>query len=80
VSSHIRARWAAWTIAGMAVTANALAPYSQPYLVDIVTAAQTGAVRDNLIMHANFFLDHATEYACMLAFAGIALPGGDFAA
>jgi hypothetical protein len=73
VSSHIRARRVAWTVAGVAVTANALAPYSHPYLVDIVGAAQTGAVRDNLIMHANFFLDHATEYACMLAFAGIAL-------
>src|SRR4029079_7306946 len=73
ISSHIRARWVAWTIASVAVVANSLAPWNQPYLLDIVTTAQAGAVRDNLIVHANFFLTHETEYACMLAFAGIAL-------
>lgn len=73
VCAHLRARWRAWTVAGIAVVANALAPYGWPYVSDVVTAARTGAVRDDLVVQSNFLLNHATEYACGLAFAAIAL-------
>jgi hypothetical protein len=73
LSPHIRARWPAWTILGSAVVANALAPHSRPYLLDVIAAAQAGAIRDNVVIHANFFLNYGAEYAWGVAFAGAAL-------
>ena len=43
VCRHVRALWRGWSAVGLAVVANAVAPYNWPYLDDLFTAVGTGA-------------------------------------
>jgi hypothetical protein len=45
VCAHVRRMWKAWTAVGVLIVANALAPYSYPYLADLWNATLTGGVR-----------------------------------
>jgi hypothetical protein len=72
LSRHLRARSTAWVLVTLAVTINALALHSWSYIRDVLGAASRGAIRDNLVMHANFILNHGAEYAAGLALFGIA--------
>lgn len=64
---HVRRQWLGWSIVGGLTVANALAPYSHPYLIDILASAQDGAVRSSLSPHFNKFFADAGEYAPYIA-------------
>lgn len=63
ISPHIRARLLAWLVIGGLIVANAIAPWNQPYLLDILHAAAAGAVRNSLSFHLNNFFANAEGYA-----------------
>jgi hypothetical protein len=63
VCPHIRSRWVIWVSTGALVVANALAPYSHAYLVDIWDAVQAGGVRSNPRFFLWTYLPGAAQYA-----------------
>jgi hypothetical protein len=67
ISPHVRARLPAWAVVGVLVVANAVAPWNQPYLFDLVQAAAAGSVQHNLRFHVNSFLASAEGYAPYVA-------------
>ncbi|MGZ5899364.1 MAG: hypothetical protein ACXWK3_06470 [Reyranella sp.] len=67
ISPHVRARLPAWTAIGALVVANALAPWNQPYLSDLVQAASAGSVQSNLRFHVNSFFASAEGYEPYIA-------------
>lgn len=69
---HMRAHWLGWLAIGIAVVANALAPYSHPYLIDIWNAAQAGQARTGLGVPLDTFLGDAAANAAYVAGLGLA--------
>lgn len=78
---HVRSRWRAWSAVGGLVVANAAAPYSHAYLLDIWAAVQAGGIRTGLVRHLNNFFANAEGYApyiaalvaaCAMALRGVA--------
>ena len=67
ISPHVRARLPAWAAIGALVVVNAVAPWNQPYLFDLVQAASAGSVQDNLRFHINGFFASAEGYAPYVA-------------
>jgi hypothetical protein len=53
----------AWLAIGGLIVTNAIAPWNQPYLLDILHAAAAGAVRNSLSFHLNNFFANAEGYA-----------------
>jgi len=64
---HVRRCGAAWIAIGGLAIANALAPHSHAYLLDIWGAAQAGGVRTGLARHINSFFANAEGYAPYVA-------------
>ena len=64
---HVRERGPAWLAVGGLVVANALAPHSRPYLLDIWNAAEAGQIRGGLGVHLNTFFTAAEGYAAYAA-------------
>lgn len=62
-SEHVRCRWRLWCLVGALPLLNAAAPYSRPYMMDILSAAEAGGVRSGVSFHLNRFLSYAAEYA-----------------
>ena len=67
ISPHVRARLLAWAAIGALVVANAVAPWNQPYLFDLMQAASAGSVQDSLRFHVNSFFANAEGYAPYVA-------------
>jgi hypothetical protein len=67
ISPHVRARLPAWAAVGALVVANAVAPWNQPYLFDLVQAASADSVQHNLRFHVNSFFASAEGYAPYVA-------------
>jgi len=57
----------AWAAIGALVVANAVAPWNQPYLFDLMQAASAGSVQQNLRFHVNSFFASAEGYAPYVA-------------
>jgi hypothetical protein len=72
VCPHVRCRWQVWIAIGVALVANALAPYNHPYLADIWDAAQAGGIRTSLNYQLLTFLPGAAEYAPYAAALAVA--------
>jgi hypothetical protein len=72
LSPHMRSRLAAWLLLAAALIGNALAPWNDPYLADIVAAARAGAVRNSISFHLNNLLAHAEGYAAYAALFAVA--------
>jgi hypothetical protein len=60
---HIRRCWKGWVVIGGLVSANAVAPYSHPYLADLSDAIGAGGLREGLALHGKRFFGYADEYA-----------------
>ena len=45
VCAHVRLLWKVWMATGVLIVANALAPYSHPYLADLWNATMAGGIR-----------------------------------
>ena len=69
----VRARWQWWVVVGVLLTANALAPYSRPYLDDLQATTASGGVKDNYVLHISYFLSNATEHAVYIALVAAAV-------
>lgn len=70
---HVHDRWKAWLAIGGLVVANALAPYNQPYLIDIWNAATAGMVRGGIGTHLNTFFTDPEGNAAYAAGLAVAL-------
>lgn len=64
---HVRNWWGAWAAIGGLTVANALAPYSRAYLLDIWGAVQAGGIRTGLALHINNFFANSEGYAAYVA-------------
>jgi hypothetical protein len=64
---HVGRYWRAWLVVGALLILNALAPYNQPYLADILGWATSGAVRKAATLHFNNFVAAIGQYAPYLA-------------
>jgi len=67
VCPHVRARWLGWTVTGLLVTANAVAPYNHPYLLDLWSVAKAGGVRDKLTLQLMRHFTNSAEPATYVA-------------
>jgi hypothetical protein len=67
VHPHVGRHWAAWLAILTVLVANALAPYNQAYLADIVGWTASGAVRKSLALQLNNFVAAAAQYGPYLA-------------
>src|SRR5258708_17065872 len=67
ISPHVRTRLPAWAAIGALVVANAVAPWNQPYLFDLMQAASAGSVQQNLRFHVHSFFASAEGYAPYVA-------------
>ena len=72
VSPHVRSRWPAWATVGGLAIANALAPHSRPYLLDIWNAAEAGGVRNGTMLLLDKFFTAAEGYAPYVAGLAVA--------
>jgi hypothetical protein len=68
----VRRRWRSWTALGVLLVANALAPYSHPYLADLWANTAAGGVKNNYVLQFNYFLSNATEHAAYIALVATA--------
>jgi hypothetical protein len=64
---HVGRYWRAWLAVGALMTLNALAPYNQAYLADILAWATSGAVRRAAMLHFNNFVAAIGQYGPYLA-------------
>jgi hypothetical protein len=64
---HVRSWWGAWAAIGGLTVANALAPHSRAYLLDICGAVHAGGVRTGLALHINNFFANSEGYAAYVA-------------
>jgi hypothetical protein len=69
---HVRRHWSAWLVLSVLLLANALAPYSHPYLDDIASWSARGAIRTGFFLHLNNFIAAIGLYAPYLAAIAIA--------
>ncbi len=69
----VRAHWRAWLLAGLLLIANAVAPYSLPYLADLFANTTSGAVKSNLVLFASYFLSDGAEHAMAIALVAVAV-------
>jgi hypothetical protein len=79
VCPHVRRLWKAWLAMGILIVANALAPYSHPYLADLWNATMTGGVRAPRLALWTFLpgaMQHA-PYAAALVFAALVWLRGE---
>ncbi|MGD9883713.1 MAG: hypothetical protein AB7U95_26740 [Reyranella sp.] len=60
---HVSRRWRMWLALSALLVGNALAPYNEPYLGDVLGWAGTGAVRRDLMLHLNNFMAALGQYA-----------------
>jgi hypothetical protein len=67
VCPHIRARWRGWTAMGLVVTANAVAPYNHPYLLDLLAVTEAGGIRDKLSLQLMRYFTNPAEPATYVA-------------
>jgi hypothetical protein len=77
VCAHVRRLWKAW--ATVLIVANALAPYSHPYLADLWNATLTGGVRAPRLALWTFLpgaMQHA-PYVAALVFAALVWRRGE---
>ena len=70
---HLRSCWLAWAIVAGLLIANALLPYSHPYLADLWQAVTAGGVRSSATLHLHSFFAHIAEYAAYGAAFAIAI-------
>jgi hypothetical protein len=71
VCAHVRRLWKVWIATGVVIVANALAPYSHPYLADLWNATLAGGVRAPKVALWTFLpgaMQHA-PYTAALVFA-----------
>jgi hypothetical protein len=73
ISPHVRMRPLAWAAASGLVLVNAFAPWNDDYLIDILQAADAGAVRSNLGVHLNNFFENTESYASYAAALAVAI-------
>jgi hypothetical protein len=66
--ARLRALWHRWALMFFVVALYAVSPANHAYMRDILAAASSGAMRTNLVVQLNFFLDHAGEYAWSVLF------------
>lgn len=69
---HVRRYWRAWLVVGALLVLNALAPYNQAYLADILAWATSGAVRRAAMLHFNNFVAAIGQYGPYLAALAVA--------
>jgi hypothetical protein len=69
----VRARWRSWTLVGILLAANALAPYSHPYLNDLRATTAAGGVKNNYVLQMSYFLSNGTEHVVYIALVGAAV-------
>lgn len=67
VCPHVRARWPGWSVMGLAVAANAIAPYNHAYLLDLWAVSQAGGVRDKLSLQLMRYFTNSAEPAIYVA-------------
>lgn len=70
---HVRARWVGWTVMGLVVAANAVAPYNHAYLLDLWAVAQGGGVRDKLSLQLMQYFTNSAEPAIYVAGLAVAI-------
>jgi hypothetical protein len=73
VSAHVRARWKGWSVVFLIGVGIALAPFSAPYIADLVGAARAGVVRTNSVVYLTEFAENAAQYAPYFAAIAAAL-------
>ncbi len=69
---HVRRQWLGWFVVGALAVLNAIAPYSHPYLADILDAARDGAIRSSLSLHLGNFFAAVGEYVSYIACLAVA--------
>jgi hypothetical protein len=70
---HVGRYWQAWIAVCALLVANSLAPHNHPYLSDILSWAESGAIRRGLLaMHLNNFAAALGEYVPYLALIVVA--------
>jgi hypothetical protein len=70
VCAHVRRLWKAWVAMGVLMVANALAPYSYPYLADLWNATLAGGIRPPRVALWTFLpgaMQHAPYAAALVA-------------
>jgi hypothetical protein len=73
VCPAVRVRWLAWSVVGVVLAANALAPWSHRYLTDLFEAAAYGDVKSNYVLQLSYFLSNGTEHVVYIALVAIAV-------
>ena len=73
ICPDVRAHWRSWTVIGILLIANAVAPYSHPYINDLLATAAAGGVKSNYVLQVSYFPSNGTEHALYVGMVAAAV-------